>query len=355
MPLTFPSQFDSSIRLIAIDADSSHEFERLELLDGRAPKVSIQQIEACVAGENSYRLFESRMCPFASGIRKLDPYFDDWSVFGNGACDYVLSDAHRVIRQSVISTKTLDDLLTENFDNVNPSIVVVDAQGATEEILTSGADKVLQEADALLLEVELIPFFGASASFSTLLPFLWKKGFVFAHFVEEEETWATPFRLPIGQRCRSLPGAKDAVFLRLPQHFRHQDNSWRISNYVTACTLFGRVDFALELLRQIPEQKIRDWPSNSTLESFAASLRAAIVKMPTVKPRNWRPHNEKDNDAPASYIKDLKGLIEAPTTNLESVLWSYGFDQSAAEIKNHRTRHATICLEHELLRTRMKI
>ena len=356
MPLTFPEQFDKAISVLAIDADSNsqiEQIEQIELLDGRTSKVYTKQIEACVAGENSYRLFESRKCPFASGTRKLDPYFGDWSVFGNGACDYVLSDAHQVSQQSEVSTKTLDTLMAENSDDGNPSILVLDAQGASEEILTSGADAVLQEADALLLEVELIPFFGDSASFSTLLPYLWKKGFVFTHFVQEEETWATPFRLPIGQRCRSLPGAKDAVFLRLPQHFGYQNDSFRISKYAVACTLFGRVDFALEVLRRIPEHNVSDWSDSCPLECFAASLRTAIANMQKATPRHWRPHDEKEEDASLSYIEELKTLIEVHSTTLECVLRGFGFDQIASEIKNHRLRQAEICLEYE--RARMKI
>jgi hypothetical protein len=353
MPLTFPEQFDKAINVLAIDADSNFRLEQIELLDGRTSKVHTKQIEACVAGENSYRLFESRKCPFASGTRKLDPYFGDWSVFGNGACDYVLSDAHQLNQQSKVSTKTLDRLMDENSKEGNPSILVLDAQGTSEEIITSGADAMLQEADALLLEVELIPFFGDSASFPTLLTYLWKKGFVFTHFVEEEETWATPFRLPIGQRCSSLPGAKDAVFLRLPQHFGHQEDSFRISKYATACSLFGRVDFALEVLRRIPQDKVLGWSDSCPLESFAASLRTAIALMPTTTPKRWRPREEKKEDAPSTYIEELKILIEVDTTTLERVLLNYGFGQLAAEIKNRRLMQAKKCLEYE--RLNMKI
>lgn len=347
MPLAFPSTFDQCICVVAIEADNDCRLERIQLSDGRVPQVATRRLHACVAGTTSQRLFEIRQCPFASSMRQLDANFSEWSVFGNGICDYVLSHAHEPTHQSVLNTTTLDVLVTGEVKDQAPSVLVLDTQGASDEILINGAEVVLSHVDALVLEVELIPFFGGTPSFARLLPHLWRKGFVFVEFLEEDETWATPFRLPLGQRCRSLPGARDAVFLRLPDNLRQDGDPCRLSNYAIACAMLGRIDFALEALRNAPEQKTPGWSDDCPLESFAASLQAAVRQMPSVKPKDWKPPGKKDQVTPPSYLQELQTLSTVLTTPLEDTLTTFGFAHIAADIKSRRLRQARLCLARE--------
>jgi hypothetical protein len=280
-------------------------------------------------------------------MRTLETQFSEWSVFGNGICDYVLSHAHKPIHQSVLKTTTLDVLLAGEANNELPSVLVLDTQGASDEILIDGAEAVLSHVDALVLEVELIPFFGGTPSFARLLPYLWKRGFVFVEFLEEDETWATPFRLPIGQRCRSLPGARDAVFLRLPDHLGQDIDPCRLPNYVTTCAMFSRIDFALESLRRFSIHELCNGLEPCPRESFALALKGAVDQLPTTVPRHWKAPGEKRQAMGDAYIKELSGLTKLNTTPLESVLTSYGFSSLAVDVQSRRIRHASMCLEQE--------
>ena len=344
MPLAFPTAFDQSIKVLALEADSKCQIDQIQLFDGRVPKVATQQLHACVAGSTSQRVFENRQCPFASGMRRLDTYFSEWSVFGNGICDYVLSVAHEPAQESILNTTTLDAILADQAKEQAPSILVLDAQGSSDEILIDGSAAVLSHVDALVLEVELIPFFGGTPSFASLLPHLWRKGFVFVNFLEEEETWATPFRLPIGQRCSSLPGARDAVFLRLPDKLKQANDSLSIIKYVTVCAFFGRIDFALAALKSAPEQEKCCEGHECPLKRFAASLQSAVQQMPIVTPKIWRPSKEKGEDINPYYINDLEILSTISSTPLEDTLSVFGFGQSAEDVKHRRLRQARLCL-----------
>ena len=347
MPLTFPQCLDTSIGVLAVDADDVSGETRLELSDGRFPDVVVSRMQACVAGENGYRKFEVRKCPFASGMSGLGSDFAGWSVFGNGVCDYVLSDAHTVVEERLLPTTTLDSLL-DRADLQVPSILVLDAQGASAEILLNGSKIVLRHADVLLLEVELIPFFGGTASFATLLPFLWDMGFVFTRFLDEDETWATPHRLPLGQRIGSLPGARDAVFVRLPDRLPNRSDIHRLSKYASSCAIVSRIDFALEALRRHYQPNIDPVGAGSLL-ALAQSMHEAICEMPLVLPRKWKSSGDPRENLGSGYVRELGDLSSLEVTPLERVLINHGFNRLAEEVKIRRLSQAQACLEHEMV------
>jgi hypothetical protein len=344
MPLSFPSIFDDSIAVLAVDAGDECAGVNLELSDGRKTNALVRRKQSCIAGSVAYRTFHDRKCPFASGMSQLDPYFLDWSVFGNGVCDYVLSDAHELAGKKSFRTTTLDLLFGEEDSYFAPSIIVLDAQGASAEILLTGADMALSHADALILEVETIPFFGGKASFAQLLPSLWDRGFVFVRFLDEEETWATPHRLPIGQRSAALPGARDAVFVRLPDRRAERQKLSRLCKYVVSCCICGRIDFALHALGSLPEALLNRLVCKSTLELMVKSLYAASRGMPVAMPTKWVASDEAKPRMNDQCIESLKQLAKDDETPLEKILLAYGFVDLQKDLKERRIRQARACL-----------
>ncbi len=78
-----------------------------------------------------------------------------------------------------IETKTLDDLMNETLPEVQANILVVDTQGADLKVI-KGAEKVLENIDAVYIEVSDFPLYEGGATFDEIYKFLTPKGF-FCH------------------------------------------------------------------------------------------------------------------------------------------------------------------------------
>ncbi len=343
MPIAFPASLDAGVDVLLIDAAEESCPPRLELADGRIPEICPQRLVACVAGSTACRRFEVRVCPHASGLFPFSSEFAEWSVFGNGQCDYVLGVAHATERSEDCHPVTVDQLCGE-MGSQRPSMLIVDAQGASSEILLQGARGVLSDLDAIVAEVELMPFYGEPASFADLLPGLWRHGFAFSGFLEEAESWATPACVPVGQRCAPLPGSKDAVFLRVPQRFNWDGSFARLSRYVTCCTILGHVDFGLAVLLRTDADSVGSASSVFPFQSFTVDLWHAQRKMPRVFPPRWRPPSDRGPSVGAPTIAELTELADMCPTPVETVLRAYGFESTMHELQARRLVQARLLL-----------
>ena len=343
IPIAFPSFLDRWTDLILIDAAAQETPARVELADGRIPSGSPRRVHACVAGDDTPRTFEVRACPYASGMYRLSDDFAEWSVFGNGQCDYVLGAAHATTRIERFTPTTVDKLSLE-LGSLEPSILVVDAQGASREILLDGARGVLAKLDAVVAEVELLPFYGEIASFAQLLPGLWGFGFAFAGFLEETESWATPARVPVGQRCETLPGSKDAMFIRIPQRLDWGGDFARLARYVVSCTMFGHVDFGLSVLRGVSDAPDCEAAPLDSPVSFALDLWHAQRGDPCVFPPVWSPRTIESGISSGVVAAELHRLADCAPTRVESVLLRYGFGTVMKSLQARRIAQARVLL-----------
>ena len=322
IPIAFPSFLDRWTDLILIDAAAQDTPARVELADGRIPSGSPRRVHACVAGDDTPRTFEVRACPYASGMYRLSDDFAEWSVFGNGQCDYVLGAAHATTHIERFTPTTVDKLSLK-LGSLEPSILVVDAQGASRELL---------------------PFYGEIASFAQLLPGLWGFGFAFAGFLEETESWATPARVPVGQRCETLPGSKDAMFIRIPQRLNWGGDFARLARYVVSCTMLGHVDFGLSVLRGVSNAPDCEAAPLDSPVSFALDLWHAQRGDPCVFPPVWSPRTIESGISSGVVAAELHRLADCAPTRVESVLLRYGFGTVMKSLQARRIAQARVLL-----------
>lgn len=333
IPIGFPSQFDHAIGVFLIDGADVGVLRSVVLPDGREAFCRTEQL--CVAvwdTDRSIELFHTA-CPFATSARRLDPKFAGWTLFGNGNCDYVLGEAHQVERIEVVRARSLDSLASERHSVIGmPSILSIDAQGASLPILL-GASMVLdQHVDAIICETELIPFYGGTPSFSGTLEMLSAKGFLFSGFIEEATSWASPCRTPVGTRSRTLQGSLDAMFIRDPQQLPESLDPARATRYVIAACLLGHADIAAAALMRVKE----DFPeSNDPTIVFARQLRDAVLEMPARFPPSFKEARlAKQRDERQSPALMERDIIDTP---FESCLREAGFTSLANQVRQFRT------------------
>ena len=342
MPIVFPEIFDKCIGALLLDGGNIGVVERLELANERTARPLIRQLRTCVAARCGSRDFHHRACDFVSGLVELDSTFADWFVYGNGPCDYVLGDAHRLKAVERMDATTLDSIaLGESQCKQIPSILIIDAQGAAHEILQGAVEVVLPQVDAIVVETELIPFFGGKPSFVSVLPMLWERGFGFAGFLPEDESWANPVHLPIGQRCQTLAGSKDAVFVRLPQALPVGASVERTIRYTTTCCMFDHVDFGLTVASRLAESALNTSTLHPELTNFVRELYRAEREMPPIWPPKFGEAevncevetNFSESKVLANQMALLRSTLQTP---LENCLEKFGFMQLAALVRRTR-------------------
>ena len=352
MPIVFPEGFDQCVGALLIDGGNIGVLERLQLANERTASPLIRQLQACVGAKCASRDFHHRSCEFVSGLMDLDPTFVDWFVYGNGPCDYVLGDAHRLKSVERMDATTLDAIALEKSqcDGI-PSILIIDAQGAAHEILQGAEQAVLPHVDAIVVEVELIPFFGGQPSFIAVLSMLWERGFGFAGFLPEDESWANPVHLPIGQRCQTLAGSKDAVFVRLPQALPVGASVERTIRYATTCCIFDHVDFGLTVASRLEESTLDTSTMHPELTRFVRELHRSEREMPRIWPRKFGEATvnrevEPRIIEPKLLANDMELLRSSLPTPLEHCLEKFGFVQISALVRKTRLAQMNDLLEN---------
>lgn len=327
VPFDYPEVFDSCCEFVMIDAADVGKITAITLLNGRTVNCFSRQIQSAVWNENSQTTLNVTVCPYAASIKKLDVKYNDWYVFANGDCDYILGEAHTLTNVEFVETKTLEKIISESNLPI-PSVLCIDAQGSSLEIL-QGAGTYLDSVDAVICEVEMIPFYGGNPSFSEVLNLLSAKGMIFSGFISEPVSWASPVRHPIGFRSKTMHGSSDAVFIRRPEEINACSDITRISNYVLVSCSLGHFDLALSVLRKI------DFPSESpksdtVLNKFCSDLKRASEAMPVYFPPSFLEARSKKK------IAQIENLLFNEITPLEQCLRQYQFTLLANEVKSLR-------------------
>ena len=306
------------------------------LPDGRNAFCKTEQLRVAVWNEDGdIKLFHTA-CPFATSARQLAPRFAEWTLFGNGDCDYVLGEAHQIERTEVVRARSLDSIASDrNPSGGMPSILSIDAQGGSLPILLGATALLDEHIDVIVCETELIPFYGGTPGFSGTLELLSAKGFLFSGFLDEPTTWASPCRMPVGIRSRTLRGSLDAMFIRDPRHLPADLSPERATRFVIAACILGHADLAASVLLRVTEH----FPESvDPAMAFARRLREAVLEMPQHFPptfleaklaektgRGSRPARNEQVPTHSPFESCLRG---AGFTDLADQVRQFRFDQS---------------------------
>jgi len=340
IPVAFPRFFDPGIGLLMIDADPAAGVERCvpQLADGRYPDCEARGL--CAAAWDSDECVEIHFteCPFASGTRRLDPSFRDWFVFGNGDVDYVLGPAHRTVRSGPVQGRRLDSIASELAGQVAPpSVLSIDAQGASAEILRGAGRLLAESVDAVICEAETIPFYGGAPSLSSILAEMSEAGFRLSGFLPDADPWASPCRNPVGLRGRPLLGSVDAVFIRDPSRIERVADPRRAAAYAFVACAVGHPDLAVSALSRSARQT-----GSSPPEHFAAALGEAAQAMGKSLPPTFGTR--------CQGATGVAALADPSESVFERCLAAHGFTELAGEVRLRRLAQAPFaqaCTGHQ--------
>ena len=327
VPFDYPEVFDSCCEFVMIDAADVGEITAITLLNGRSVNCFSRQIKSAVWNECSQTPLNITVCPYATSMKKLDDRYNDWYVFANGDCDYILGEAHTLTNVEIVETKTLAKIIFES-NLPTPSVLCIDAQGSSLEIL-QGAGAYLDSVDAVICEVELIPFYGGNPSFSEVLNLLSEKGMIFSGFISEPVSWASPARHPIGFRSKTMLGSADAVFIRRPEEINASFDVTRRSNYVLVSCALGHFDLAISALQKI-DFLLESPKSDTVLKKFCLDLKLASEAMPICFPPSFLEARSQKKPP------QIENLLFEEITPLEQCLRQYQFTVLANEVKSLR-------------------
>jgi len=311
IPIAFPELFDRFVFFNLIDASDSPNIFSITLSDDRKPSCSYEIIKSAVWSDENTNTIYGRTCPYASGLRDFNKKYDDWFVYGNGGVDYVLGKAHLSLFREQIKTTTLDSLVKDGLIN-SPSILCVDAQGASYNILYGARGAVLNALDVIVVECEMIPFYEEKPSFSSINELLLESGFYLSHIIDEENRWASPVRLPLGVRGNTLMGSIDAVFVRDPSFITSSDILRKI-RYLFSLSLAGHLDIGLwPILKDDTSiSSLIGLPCQGPLESYARELVEAYQVSPKVYPNQYgvTPDLKPDIDSAICTYRNIAKVV----------------------------------------------
>jgi len=282
--------------------------------------------------------FQTR-CPFAAGLKKLRPRFEDWYVFGNPNLDYVLGHACEVVSTEDVETSTID-IYSSRADQQTflPSVLLIDAQGSSTEILLGAKETLKDQIDFVVAEVELLPLFEDTPSFVAILPYLTNENFLFARFLDEQNPWASPVRRPVGQRSRALMGSADAVFIRDPAEVVRSKNAPRMGNYVACCLVLGFVEEACFVAHEL-DRMAAETIEEPGLSNLLAELFVSLRHMPSLYGKTLL---ENSNNS----IDELVFLNEE-SSSLEQFLDRWGMPALSADIKYRRNEQVSVLMRRK--------
>jgi hypothetical protein len=326
LPIAIPSALDSFLEFVMIDGNEGAIGSTVQLADGRISRASCVRVTAVVGERVGTEVWRENACPYSSGLIPIDDRFHGWTVFGNGNVDYVLGEAHETRNTIPVPTTTLDALWsrrgTMNLAG-DPSLLVIDAQGASARILRGGEQMLLPRVDAIIAESELIPFYGGTPSLCEIVPWLAERGFWFANLLPEDSPWACPVRRPLGQRSGPLRGSVDAVFIRnlatLPT-----DDPVRVARYAATCALLGQLDLACGACVQAKK---------ALPMGFAHTLLSAIRASPSIHPPSFA--ERRSGTVPRLSDDDVR-FLENERSPIEDCLRAWGLPALASRVQTER-------------------
>lgn len=241
IPFRFPEQFDTSLEITMIDGAEEASSCLPVLQNGRLFCGRANFLNRIIGKYEQEIVFNHTACPYAAGYKTLSPKFAEWFSFGNGDCDYILREAHHPLRKELSKSIDLDSLCRSGHLLDLPTILSIDAQGASLDILTGAEQFVSKCVHVIVCESELIDFYGEGPSFAPILSVLSGWGFNFFGFLPQPTTWGSPTRRPLGQRGRNHRGSEDAIFVRDIRTLDRFDQSHKIA-YSVYAHFFGFVD-----------------------------------------------------------------------------------------------------------------
>ena len=326
-PFDFPETLDPCFSITFFDEGRAKPTSVSVGSDGRSTGAEIRFLPALLWATQSALDFRQTTCPYGSGFKPLNPQFGQWYVFGNPDIDYVLGQACAPVAIQTVETTTLDSIPVSP-DWPRPQVLVIDAQGAGYEIISGARELCSVSVDAVIVELELLPFFDKMPSISTVLPALLERGFYFARFVAEENPWASPFRTALGLRSKPFMGSADGVFLRDPRQIMSQSSPSRAVKYAILCLCLGFVDIASEVIKSIEKQSLV--ASDGLIDEIALDFASAVANTAALFPKAFGESRE-----PSGYWSALR---QTTTTPVEAFLHRWGFEVVAEEVRALRMK-----------------
>lgn len=316
IPIAFSDYFDKSISFILIDASYSPNIKEVVLSSGRRSASKFNIVNSVIWEDDGSQCINIRSCSYSSGINAFDPSYNGWYVYGNGGIDYILGDAHHVEESIVVETKALDSLEIEGAA-LQPSVLCIDAQGASFSIL-KGALSTLHYVDVVIVECEMIPFYGGTPSFHQVNELLLEQGFLLSNILDEDNRWANPARAPIGLRGSTLMGSVDAVFVRNPLTIEKCSLARKI-NYAFSLSLVGHLDIGLAPLFKEGESAVFDVGSSNgiSIHQYVKDICDVMNSCDWVYPTSFGFTRSKEVDRLSGSYELLK--------EIRTVLLRYGF------------------------------
>jgi FkbM family methyltransferase len=316
IPIAFSDHFDGSISFILIDASDSPNIKEVVLSTDRRSTSKFNIVNAVIWDGDGCQRINIRSCSYASGISTFDPSYNGWYVYGNGGVDYILGDAHHVEESIEVETKALDSLEIEGVA-LHPSVLCIDAQGASFSIL-KGALLTLLYVDVVIVECEMIPFYGGTPSFNQVNELLLEQGFFLSSILDEDNRWANPNRAPIGLRGSTLMGSVDAVFVRNPRTIEKCSLDRKI-NYAFSLSLVGHLDIGMAPLFKKGESAVFDVGSSNgnSIHQYVKDICDVMNSYEWVYPTRF-------GVTPTEDVARLSGSYEL-LKEIRTILLRYGF------------------------------
>ncbi len=318
-PFDFPPGLDSVFSITLFDESGGAPASISIGGNGRTTQARTRFIPAIFWSEQGVKPFYETKCPYASGLKPINEKYSSWYVYGNPNIDYILGKAGTPSMVRDVAVTTLDSI-SHSYSCASPSVLVIDAQGSTYEILLGAEQLLADEVDFIIAEVELLPFFEQTPSFAQILPYLVERDFLFAKFLPESNPWASPIRVALGRRSAPLMGSADAIFMRDPAKILISDNLHRRVRYVIACLCLGFVDIASHILSNSPDWKIAEGDLEPAGRELLKQFADALAEMPKVFPPAF-------GDTVSPHLdRGISEFLGRATTPLEEFLelWSMG-------------------------------
>lgn len=325
-PFDFPETLDRCFSITFFDEGGAKPTSISVGSDGRSTSAEIRFVPALLWSSQSSLYFRQTACPYGSGFKPLNPQFDQWYVFGNPDVDYILGQACTPVAVQTVEATTLD-LVPVSAEWPKPQVLVIDAQGAGYEIISGARALCAESVDAVIVELELVPFFDKTPSIATVLPALLDRGFYFAKFVAEDNPWASPVRTALGLRSQPFMGSADGVFLRDPRWIIAQSSPARAVKYAILCLCLGFVDIASEVIKSVEKQALE---GENAIYAISRDFASAVASTAALFPKAFGESGEPS--------ADLRALRETATTPVEAFLHLWGFALVAEQVRALRMK-----------------